>query len=358
MRMQLASGLLKYFPAPKLLAMPAVGIEITPEAIRFIELTQTTSGYKIGRFGNIPIVGESIDEDVFPSGDGLKKLLSEVREKNKLSLVSVALPEEKTYIFRAEAPALSPDEIRQSIELKLEEFVPIPPRETVFDYEVIDKTAERLRINVSAIPHHLVTRYLEFFESAALSPVSFQVSAQAVVNAVVSRGDDAPAIVINLGAEKSGLYLVSHRTVHFTSTVGIGSATLTEAVKKYFAVTSEEAEKIKEERGLSGGKKNSELFLSVVSSLSVLRDEVEKLAAYWESHIERYSDQKLKIERIILCGRDAGLDGLPEYFESGLGLRTELANVWVNVFSFDSYIPPIPRKESLSYASVIGLSLS
>jgi Tfp pilus assembly PilM family ATPase len=66
---------------------------------------------------------------------------------------------------------------------------------------------------------------------------------------------------------------------------------------------------------------------------------------------------KQKIVKIILCGRESGLQGLPDYLEATLGLSVELANVWCNVFSFDSYIPQIPRKESLAYASVIGLSL-
>jgi Tfp pilus assembly PilM family ATPase len=298
------------------------------------------------------------DEETFPGGDSLKAFVKESKDKHKLSFISVVLPEEKTYIFRTEVPALSPEQIHESLELKLEEHVPIPPREAVFDYQVVSTLpGDRLSVSVSVIPHMVVSRYVDFFTSVDLIPVAFQISAQALTNAVIARGDDTPTIVVNFGELKTGLYLVSHRVVHFTSTVSVGGASLTEAIRKYFSVSVAEAEKIKAERGIIRGKEDAELFFSLVSTLSALKDEVEKLVNYWESHTERYSDAKQKIGKVILCGQESGLVGLSEYLEACLGMKTVLADVWTNAFSLNNYIPPISRKDSLSYGPVIGLSL-
>jgi hypothetical protein len=38
-------------------------------------------------------------------------------------------------------------------------------------------------------------------------------------------------------------------------------------------------------------------------------------------------------------------------------MPVELANVWVNVLSFDNEIPPIEYLDSLNYATVVGLAL-
>ncbi len=355
----LHSGILKYFPTPGFLTLASVGMEITPDTVRFLELLETGGGHRIGRYGSYEVPEQAVDEENFPSGEALRGLLSDIRERHKLNLVSVALPEEKTYIFRAEVPSVSPEEMRESLELKLEEYVPIPPREAVFDYQIVNVLpGDRVAVSVSVVPRLIVERYLDFFTSAKLTPVSFQVSAQAIVNAIIPHADRAPVIVVNFGKEKTGLYLVSDRVVHFTSTVLVGGDSFTEAIRKYFSVSAKEAEKIKEERGISGKKENAALFSSLVSTLSALRDEVEKISSYWETHIERYSDVKQKITRVVLCGKESSLQGLPEYFEASLSMRAELANVWANALSLDSYIPPISRKDSLSFASVIGLSLN
>lgn len=358
MRPGLFSSFLKRFPAPDFLTMPAVGLELSPEGVRFLELHERGGDHKVGRYGDFRLP-ENIDEAEFPSGEPLKNLLKEVRDKHKLGLISASLPEEKAYIFSTDLPELSDEEMRQALELKLEEHVPIPPKEAVFDYQVIstDHKAKRSLVSVSVMPRHLVTRYFDFFVSAGLTPVAFQVSAQAVAHAVVPYGQDLPLIIVNFGERQTGLYLVSHRVVHFTSVVAVGGDTLTEAIKKYFSVSKAEAEKIKAEHGITRRKEDTELFFSLVNSLSALKDEVAKLVSYWETHLDRYSDVRRGIAKVILCGRESGLQGLPEYLEANLGLSVELANVWCNVFSFDSYIPQIPRKESLAYAAVIGLSL-
>lgn len=350
-------GLLTYFPVPKILTMPAINLEITQEAIRFIEIIDTERGFRVGKYGTVPVPDSALSDDLFPDTDVIKKLVAEVRDKNSISLVHVAVPEEKTYLFRAEFPQLPDRELRESIELKLEEFVPIPTREAVFDYNVERiKESDRLDVSVSVMPHTVVSRYLDLFTSLQITPLSFQVSAQAVANAIIPADNTVPTIIVNFGSRRTGLYLVSGRTVCFTSTVTVGGATLTEAIKKYFSVDDREAEKIKIERGITRRTEDTELFFSMANTLSVLKDEVEKLVGYWDSHRDRYSESKDTIGSVIICGVEASTQGLPEYLEASLGIPTRLADVWTNLFSFDSYVPPIPRLESLGYASVIGLT--
>jgi type IV pilus assembly protein PilM len=342
-----------------MLSMPSVGLEVTPGMIRFLELVSKGSARSVGRYGAERL--ETVaDENMFPDDPKVIAALTELKHKHRLGFVRVALPEEKAYIFSSEVPDLSPDEIKTAIEFQLEEHVPVPPREAVFDYQVVspNPATKHLRVSVTVIPHLLVARYRDVIVKAGMIPTSFQVSAQASANALIKEGEMAPCIIVNFGEQDARLYLVSHRTVHFTLVVHIGGAALTEAIKKYFSISTEEAERVKLEEGVTRKKEDAELFFSLANTLSALKDEIEKLGVYWETHVERYSETKQKIGKIILCGRESNLRGLPEYLEASLETPVELGNVWTNVASFDSYIPPIDQKESPSYASPIGLSLS
>ena len=350
--------LLKIFPTPKILAMPSVAIEITPEAVRFIELIANGSSLSVGKYGERAIT-LSGSEDDFPQDPSVSEALSEIKQKYKLSLVTISLPEEKAYIFSTEVPALSPREIRAGLELKLEEYVPIPPREAVFDYQVIGNNPENghVRVSVAVVPHLVVSRYVELLASVGLVPISFDISAQAAADALIKKGDDSPSILVNVGRSSTRLSLVSRRAVHFSSLVNAGGSAMPEAIKKSFKNSDADAEKKKWERGISRKKEDAEIFFALANTLSVLKDEIEKLVGYWDAHFDRYSDTKQKIEKVVVYGSEAGIPGLPEYLEASLSVRVEVGDVWKNVFSFDSYIPPLSRKESLAYASVVGLSL-
>jgi Tfp pilus assembly PilM family ATPase len=76
---------------------------------------------------------------------------------------------------------------------------------------------------------------------------------------------------------------------------------------------------------------------------------------YW--HLRTGSDEKRRIQKIVLCGGSANLKGLPAYLTETVGVTTERANVWENTFSFDEVVPPIDRRHSLGYATAVGLAL-
>jgi hypothetical protein len=57
----------------------------------------------------------------------------------------------------------------------------------------------------------------------------------------------------------------------------------------------------------------------------------------------------------LLSGSDVLL-GLDEYLTRSLDIPVKVANVWTNILSLDKYVPPINNRESLDYASALGLA--
>ena len=150
---------------------------------------------------------------------------------------------------------------------------------------------------------------------------------------------------------------MSDEVVHFTSSVAIGGADITNAIAKHLSVSVEEAANIKKEHTVFKGKKNLDLFLLLMNAVSVLKDEVRKLSVYWNTHGDAPGEIGKKISKIILCGHDSGLTGFAEYLSQVLQSKVEAGNVWRNAFSFEEYIPPILFDESLDYAAAVGLAL-
>lgn len=349
----------KFFPTPKFLEMPAVGLDISDTAIRFVELVKTAEGFKVGRFGERDIPEPLVGTD-FLASRGFEGFLSTFEQEHKLTFVNASLPEEKAYLFKVELPKVRREEIRSMLEFRLEEFVPLPAGEAVFDYDIGKNRQpgdKQLDLSVTVLPRKVVDGYLTLFKTAGFQPLSFEIEGQAIARAVIGKGDNRTIMIVNFSETRTTMFIVSNGVVNFSSTIGLGGATLTTAIKKNYNVSFAEAEHLKRERGFRATRKDTDLFFAIVNSLSVLRDEIGRLASYWRTHSANRGEEVGEIEHIILCGRDSGLDGFLEYFSLNLNLPVELANVWTNVCSFEDYIPPIPFSESLKYAAAVGLAL-
>lgn len=351
----------EFFPPPKFLAMPAVGLNISDTAISVIELVRRKDTYAVGRFGRRVIPPGAISGGYVNDKDGLIALLRRLKDELKLDFVNASLSEEKAYLFEASIPSVPRKEIRGVLEFKLEENVPIPANDAIFDYTVIlDERVtaiDHTNVSVTVLPRKVVDTYTELLRGAGLAPLSFEVEAQAVSRSVVKKGDKSPYLIVNFGEAKTGLFIVSDEVVHFTSTIGIGGANMTDAISKYLGIGLREAEQIKREHTALKDRKNMDLFFSLMNAVSALKDEVNKLTTYWSTHQDGTGAMGKPIQKIILSGRDAGLAGFDDYLGLALGIPVEVGNVWCNIFSFDDYIPPISFGESLDYAAAIGLAL-
>jgi len=102
---------------------------------------------------------------------------------------------------------------------------------------------------------------------------------------------------------------------------------------------------------------NEEISLAMMSTISILRDEISRHQDYWQEHTDDYGEKRPTIQKIYLCGGDSNLAGFTSYLASGLTVPVELANTMVNVNTLDEYIPEISFNDSLRYATALGLSL-
>ena len=85
----------------------------------------------------------------------LRKILINLKDEHNLDFVRVSLPEERAYLVKIDVPKVPESELRESIGFQLEEHVPIPADEAVFDYLAIKESKtkkEFLEVAVSAIP--------------------------------------------------------------------------------------------------------------------------------------------------------------------------------------------------------------
>ncbi len=350
---------LKWFPAPNFLKMPAVGLDISDGSARFIEFTNKGNTKKIKRFGKIKLPKDTVLRGVIQDKKKLVEALKPLKTKYKFTFVRVSIIETNSYVFKTKIPYrpnMDRQEIFGSLKFKIEENVPLKANNVVFDFDVISKTKKELTVVVSVLPKNIVEQFIEVFNEIGLVPISFEVEAQAAARASVLEEDKGTYMLVDFRSTRVSISIISEGKVRFTSTLDIGGNDLIDAIKKKFDISSADAKKIKTQEGLLKKDDNEEIFFAMVSTVAALKDEMNKFLNYWNERKGENSDHK-KVEKIILCGENGALRGLDDYMALSLGVKTERADVWKNVPLPKYSIPEISLFGSLEYASAIGLAI-
>jgi len=342
-----------FFPSPSYLRLPAVGFDISDQSLKYIKLRREKKELRLVSFGKKAFPAGIIEAGQIRNPDALIKFLRDFRRELKNDYLIVALPEEKIFIGTIQMPLIKEEEIRGSLELQLEEHIPLQAKETIFDYEIIKNTdkdhkEDHLDVSFTAAPASLVAPYCNVLKEAGFMPLVFETEPHALVRALIKPEDKRVQMILDFGKTRTSFFIAIGHRIGFTSTTKTAGESLDKALSKAHSMTLEEGDKLKKEKGLSP---------PLMPVISEIRDEIKKHIDYWKSHRDEHNNPHRDIEKIILCGGDANLIGLPEYLSRELCLSVEMGNTWINLTDFEDYIPEIEFKDSLMYATAIGLAL-
>lgn len=357
------SALSRALPPPTYLTLPCAGVDISDTSLKYIAFTPTAHkqhNRSIRYFGDIDIPNGVVDSGQVTSTEKLSLVLKEFKERTKAEHVRVSLPEERAYLFETEIKASTPlKEVRSLLEFRLEENVPIPSRDVYFDYTIINekKASRSVRVAVAAYAKDTIQTYYDACIMAGLHPLAFEVEAQAMARAVIPDTVKGSVMLVDFGKTRTGIAIVYHGTLLYTSTVDIGGNQLSATLRKILGEDTAESEltKLKNNEGLNRRLDSSEVSDALLSTVSIVKDELATRMQYW--HMRTGDFEKRRIKAIYLCGGSANLKGLPTYLTETLGVPCQRGNVWENALSLEDTVPPIDRFHSLGYATAIGLAL-
>lgn len=352
--------LVKWLPPPDFLLMPTFGIDISDKAIRMACLEYSSRGLRV----------KAVTEHFLPEGivvggriekvSELAGLCRDLAKSLKIDYVAMSLPEDLSYVVTMVLPQASVDNLRESVELQLEEYVPVKIREVSFDVEVLRLPSNDLpsfEVVVGVVSKREVVNSVELCGQVGVVLRSIEIESQALARSLIKKGDMGTYMIIDFGQRRVSFSVVSKGLVVATSSVpSLGGDALTRVIQKNLNISFEEAEKIKIEKGLLGVDKNSDLFFSMMAHISSLRDEATTRIEYWQTKKEGVIKSD-PVTKIILCGGQSPLPGLIDYLSESLDLIVELGNPWVNVVDLNRSIPPIGKYESLHFSKAIGLAL-
>jgi type IV pilus assembly protein PilM len=344
------------FAPPAYLSQPTAGIDISASGIKVALLKDTFHGLELAEFGDESFPPGAIVNGEIVDSVAVVSALKAITRRHGITTANITLPEARSYLFEAAVSGRNKKEWQIAVEQHLDEYVPLPPPEVVFDVAPVVTLGDTTYLAGLGVARRVVDLALSVFDEAHIRVRSVEGEIFGAPRALLPHGNTETVLIIDIGRTTTKLDIVAHRIPVFATTLDVGGEALTQAVQKYFNVSEEEAKRVKAEQGLVATDNNAEYLAAMLSTVSVIREEVGRRLEYWQSRAAPGTAHE-PVTRAILVGGNATLRGLPEYLEATLNVPIELGDVFTNLASREDWLPPVDYTESLAYATAIGLAL-
>lgn len=354
--------LLKFFPVPKYLSRSATGFDISDRSIKFMEFKAGNDGLYPSFWGEREIPAGVVEGGELKDSAQLAVILQELKNKFNLNDIFISLPDDKAFTVNLVLPPMREEEIRGSIELQLEEHIPLPVAEVVFDYDLVPPVREgaKIEVGVFVLPRSMVEPYLSVFSQVGLNILAIETQSEALARALVSTEDLSTVAIVDIGRNHTATFLLKNGVVIAATAVPVGGEAITKSLEKNLKIDFAQAEKIKMEQGLSRATANQEAFFATIPVVSAIKDEIERRINFWLEYKEEgeLTTTRLKtLNKIILCGGQSTLPGFAEYLEIHLRRPVVLGNPWLKVFRPGQAFSLLKFNEALRFSTAIGLAL-
>jgi type IV pilus assembly protein PilM len=253
-------------------------------------------------------------------------------------------------------PVTSQKELRSSLALEAEQYIPYPINEVIIDGHILgtDERHGQMSVLLVAARKEVVYNYIQAIAlTKQLKPAVIDVDALALYNAYDFFHPDSRdnAILVDIGASIMHVTILYEGSPHTIKEENIGGQRITEDLEDTFGVSPEEAESIK-------------LGSIEAPNPHEAAEVVDRIVSNWKAALERAIESirqeipEYKPTNIYLAGGSSLLVGLVKEFQDHFQVPCELFNpltkVKYNVKKFDpAYLEYVGPQMAVSF----GLAL-
>jgi type IV pilus assembly protein PilM len=333
---------------------PLVGIDISTTGIKAVAINPHKMN--VLGYGSINLDPQKVQISLSKGddylADGLKQLLQEkIHGKLPSNHIAVSVPTSRTYSRTLELPLDAEANLADSLQLEVEQYIPIAASELYIDHQIIERSKETLTVLLSAVPKRIVDSVVGSCQKVGLDVVIVEpgISSAARLIRHTEEGH-LPTIIIDVGAATSDIALFD-QVVRVNGSAPVGGHTFTYTIAEKLKVGFEEAHQLKVHSGLAPGPKQAKMREALEPVLNQVIQETRKILRYYSERL----GAKTKIEQIIIVGGGSNLPGLGEFITESMLMPARVANPWHSI-SFGHLTPP-SRQFKPRYITAAGLGI-
>ncbi|MEQ1934685.1 MAG: type IV pilus assembly protein PilM [Fimbriimonadaceae bacterium] len=343
-----------------------VGVDVGHHNIKVAQLEKTSGGFRVSKYGTCPTpvdaVKDGIVVDTASAGAALKQLLRATDIRATIAVVAVSGG--SVVVRPARVPKMNEATLRKSIKFEAGRYVPTSAEDSFIEFEIIgDADDMQMDVLIVAAPREAVESRIAVCDFAGLEVDCVDLEPFAAYRSLIEsdpNGDwhNKTIALVDIGGSATNLSVVAGGIFAMARSLPHGGQTLTEALKTYFRLSTEDAESGKAQldlRELTDDTPKENPPLRVVQPhIDDLVREIRRSLNYFQSGGAEGGPQGKAVETVVLCGGGSKLPGIAEYLSHKLGMPAVSLGIYDNT-AFTSWDEESGK--GLELGVVAGLAL-
>ncbi|MGW8284413.1 MAG: type IV pilus assembly protein PilM [Candidatus Deferrimicrobiaceae bacterium] len=303
-----------------------VGLDIGSSAIKLAHVKPVGVEFRVKKFGVYPLPPDAIVDGAIMDHvsviEGIKTALRELKVKEKETATS--LSGHSVIIKKVVLPTTTPEELEESIQWEVEQYIPFDIKDVKIDFQVIGPLKEdpsKMDVLLVAVKSDLVNDYVSVIKDAGLTPTIVDIDSIAAGNAFElchPVSDEQVPMVVNVGASFININILHSGVPLFTRDVPMGGGMYTSEIQKQLAVSFDTAEELKV--GKKDAGERAEKIAEIMRTVSnILSTEVQRSYNFFSA---TYPDRL--VTKVYLTGGAAKSAFLKEMLTEKIGVDVEL----------------------------------
>jgi len=330
-----------------------VGLDLGHHAIKAAQIEKHGSEWKVTKSGSAPTPDGAIKDGVVIDQEATAAAIKQLLKDSHIhaTVCHIAVAGGAVVVRPVKIPKMAEAALRKSIKFEASRYVPSTIEDSFIDFEIVRPVDEnQMEVLFVAAPKDIVESRIETCERAGLSVESVDVESFASYRVLVeameaSENPEETLALVDIGASGTNLSVVSNGAFAMTRSIPNGGQALTEALKSYFKLSDADAETGKAQLDFTdliteGAPKENPPLRVLQPHVDDLVREIRRSLNYFQSQ-QAEGQQQVHVDRVILTGGGSNLNGLPEYVEHKLTVRT----VRVGVFDNPRFTHSSPTEE-------------
>ena len=347
---------------PRLRSKSIVGLDIGSSCVKAVEVVSRGDGFELVHLGIAPLPHDAIVDGAFLNSGAIADAIREAVAKSgtKAKNVAAAVSGHSVIVKKISVPAMTVEELEESIRWEAEQYIPFDVNEVNLDFEVIQHgDAERpMEVLLVAAKRDLIDDYVNLIGEAGLTPSVIDVAGFAVENAFETNYEPGPedvVAVINIGAQVTNINVVSAGVPAFTRDVSTGGNQYTAEIQRALSISFDEAERIK--IGEPSVRESQDVVPQEVEQAmrAVTNTLVGEIARSLDFFSATAADTR--IQRVVLAGGSARVPGIDTVFRERTGLEVEILNPLHKMMPSNRFDPEFLAQVGPALGVGIGLAL-
>jgi type IV pilus assembly protein PilM len=337
-----------------------VGLDIGSSAVKLVELKEKKGGaYSLVKLGLERLSPEAIvDGSIMDSSmvvDTIQRLNTDRAVKN--SNYATSLSGHSVIIKKITLPAMSAEELAESIQWEAEQYIPFDINDVNLDYVPLASpgAADSIDVILVAVKKDKINDYTSVISQTGKNPVLVDVDAFALQNAYEANYDlegSRVLALVNIGASVTNVNVLSGESSMFWRDITFGGNQYTDAIQRELSLSFEQAEDLK--RGRPAGEYTIQQVIPILNSVSEdFAGELRKTLDFFTA-----TSGADRVDEIVLAGGGAGVLNLDAILRDKFGIPVSVMDPFRKITVDESQFNPEELAEMApSMAVAVGLAL-